>query len=391
MKSSLTGSLAVAALASQAFAGGENASEWLGLDQELHALSSNISLDNNDGAEFGALLRTSLVSSDDFTSGAEDTLGWLVNDARIWGEGNLGESFHWRVSVNGFDQFGLTSEQETGLEIDDAGTPADTSDDTLVPVSAATPFGLGASSSGVLLEDAFASVALNDNLSLTMGRFVAPSFQSANTRQDGLLFINRTVLGSFGYQWAEGVMLGGDYEDGLSWWIAAMNGVDGTADELDLRGRLEYSTGGRVSGYNRASEGALGAGEDLAATIGLTYADDGGFGEDSTWFGLDVSATVAGFYFHAEVADGDDDTPFAGGSPFAATVSYAIPNTDFEVAARFEDLDNEVTVTTLGVNMYMEGHNGKWQLNFIDVADDNAGAPLEGSAIALGLTVGSNG
>ncbi|MHC4378931.1 MAG: hypothetical protein ACYS26_20205, partial [Planctomycetota bacterium] len=362
MKPSLTGSLAVAALASQAFAGGETASEWLGLDKELHALSSNISLDNHEGANFGALLRTSLISSDDFGSGNdEDTLGWLVNDARIWGEGNLGESFRWRISVNGFDQFGLTSEQQT-IEIDDQGD-SDPTNDTAIPVLAATPFGLGASSSGVLLEDAFASLALNDNLSLTMGRFVAPSFQSANTRQDGLLFINRTVLGSFGYQWSEGVMLGGDYDDGLAWWVAAMNGTDGIADELDLRGRIEYSTGGRVSGYNKANEGALGAGEDLAATIGLTYADDGGFGDDSTWFALDVSATVAGFYLHAEAGDFDDTAPgFAGSTPFAVTASYAIPDSDFEVAARFEDLDNDVTVTTIGANMYMEGHNGKWQL-----------------------------
>lgn len=371
MKSSLTGSLAIAALASQALAGGETNSDWLGLDQELHALSSNISLDTDDNVDFGVLLRTSLVSSDDFTTGTEDTLGWVMNDARVWGQGSLGDGITWRLSLNGYEQPSFataTSAAEIG-----------------------TAFGIGMSTGNpsVGLEDAFASIALNDNLALTMGRFVAPSFQSANTRQDSLLFVNRTVLGGFGYQWQEGVMLGGDYEDGLAWWIAAMNGVDGTADELDLRGRLEYSTGGRTSGYNVATEGARGAGDDLAATIGLTYADDGGFGDDSTWFALDVSATVSGFYFHVELADGDDDTPFAGGSPFAATVSYAIPDTDFEIAARFEDLDNDVTVTTIGANMYMEGHNGKWQLNFIDIADDSD--TVEGSAIALGLTVGSNG
>lgn len=378
MKSSLTGSLAIAALASQALAGGETNSDWLGLDQELHALSSNISLDNHEGANFGVLLRTSLVSSDDLQSGFDtdgdgvpdsegDTLGWTMNDARIWGEGSLGDGITWRLSINGFEQPNLLEEVADAADL-------------------AAEFGLGSSTGNptVGLEDAFASIALNENLALTMGRFVAPSFQSANTRQDSLLFVNRTVLGGFGYQWQEGVMLGGDYEDGLAWWIAAMNGFDGTADELDLRGRLEYSTGGRTSGYNVASEGARGAGDDLAATIGLTYADDGGFGDDSTWFALDVSATVGGFFFAAEVADGDDDTPFAGTSPFAATVSYAIPDTDFELAARFEDLDNDVTVTTIGANMYMEGHNGKWQLNFIDIADDSD--TIEGSAIALGLT-----
>jgi hypothetical protein len=366
MKSSLTGSLAVAALASQAFAGGENASEWLGLDQELHALSSNISLDTDDTVNFGALLRTSLWSSSDFTSGSgEDTLGFVMNDARVWGEGEVGE-FSWRLSINGYEQTGI-----------DAVTD-------LLTSTAAT------SDPGVVLEDAFGSVNLNENLQLTMGRFIAPSFQSANTRQDSLLFINRTVLGHFGYSWQEGVMLGGDYDDGLAWWIAAMNGGDGTDDELDLRGRIEYSTGDRVSGYNRATEGALGSGDDLAATIGLTYADDGSV-EDGTWFALDVSATVAGFYFHGEVADFDDGDPkFGGTSPFAATVSYAIPDTDFEIAARFEDLDDTAgtTVITFGANMYMEGHNGKWQLNFVSSEND---IDDDGSALAFGLTVGTNG
>jgi hypothetical protein len=374
MKSSLTGSLAVVALASQAFAGGETNSEWLGLDQELHALSSNISLQDNEGPEFGVLLRSSLVSSDDFTTGTEDTLGFALNDARLWGQGSLGD-FTWRMSANALARTSVLESLNSGSF---SGTASD--------------LDLG-------LEDAYASLALNENLDLTMGRFIPPSFQSGTWgNQDGLLFVNRTNLGAFGYQWQEGVSLSGNYDDGLSWVIAAMNGLDGTADELDLRGRIEYATGEQVGNH----EGGLGYGDDLSAVIGLTYADEGA-ADDGTWFGLDVTARVAGFSFHAEVADFDDDWAgalgtFFGGlsytdggpSPYSATVGYCIPDTDFELAVRYEDLDDdaETTLLTFGANMYMEGHNGKWQLNFLDVSSDDAG--VEGSAILLGLTVGSD-
>lgn len=375
MKSSLTGSLAVVALASQAFAGGENASEWLGLDQELQALSSNISLDNHEGGpEFGVLLRSSLVSSDDFTSGAEDTLGFAINDARLWGQGSVGD-FHWRMSANAVERTTLLESLNSGSF---SGSPTD--------------LDLG-------LEDAYAVLALNENLDLKMGRFIPPSFQSARWgNQDGLLFVNRTNLGGFGYQWQEGLSLSGDYQDGLSWTIAAMNGLDGTGDELDLRGRIEYATGEQVGNH----EGGLGYGDDLSAVIGLTYADEGS-ADDGTWFGLDVTARVAGFSFHAEVADFDDDWAGAlgpifgnltysdgGPSPYSATIGYCIPDTDFEVAIRYEDLDDDADTTamTIGANMYMEGHNGKWQLNFVDISSDVDAN--EGSAIILGLTVGSD-
>ena len=367
MKSSLTGSLAVVALASQAFAGGETNSEWLGLDQELHALSSNISLDNHEGPEFGVLLRASLISGDDFTA---DTLGVNGNDASLWAQGSLGD-FSWRMSANAYGQAALLNNLQT------------------------------TNNGGALaLEDAYVSMALNENLDLTMGRFVAPSFQSGTWgNQDGLLFINRTNLGAFGYQWDNGVQLSGDYSDGLSWAIAAMNGADGNTDELDLRGRLEYAMGEQVGNH----EGGLGYGDDLSAVIGLTYGDEGA-ADDGSWFGLDVTARVAGFSFHAEMADFDDDwaavftgnnffgTSYTDGgpSPYSATVGYCIPDTDFEVALRYEDLDDdaETTVMTFGANMYMDGHNGKWQLNFVQAdSDDDA---IDGSAILLGLTVGSD-
>jgi hypothetical protein len=87
---------------------------------------------------------------------------------------------------------------------------------------------------------------------------------------------------------------------------------------------------------------------------------------------------------------GDDaalyDT-FADTSPWALAASYMLDPEKYEVAIRYEMLDdvNDVKALTVGVNRYVAGHDAKWMLNVADASSDLDSQ--DGMAVALGLTV----
>jgi hypothetical protein len=379
------------ALSPLALAGGtEASSDWLGLDEELNAVASNVSLQGG-GVELGALFRGGYVMADgtDFNGFADgngdgnpdDQLGMVVDDAEIWLQGTVGNYF-WRFNVDFGTQF--SPYFIGGLIGTGAGTSAfanTTRTDTL--------------------EDAFIDWRFSDQFSLRLGHFILPTTFSAASNPDSLLMLGRTTSGEYFHNYDFAAMLSGDYEQ-FQWHLAVANGFDGTGDEQRLFGRAIYNLGG---GQN-ATEGALGADENMNAAIGATFWDDGTV-DDSDVVAFDLSATVGQISFSGEfVTYGDAHATAAAGtfagatnlgytagdgpSVWGLTVSYLL-NEEWEIAARLEDLDDlsNTEIMSFGLNYYQLGHNAKWQLMLMDVSSDVA--TNEGSVIALGVTVGSNG
>jgi hypothetical protein len=379
----LTGVCAFA-LGNLATAGTEAKSDWLGLDEELNAIASNVNLQGG-GVELGALVRAAYISAsgDDFggfTSG-EDQLGLVIDDAELWSQGNLGDYF-WRVSVDfgdGFSPYFLGNLNGGTQALNDAGLANTTRNDTL--------------------EDAYARWNFHENFNLQVGHYIFPTTFSSSSNMDSLLLLSRTSVGEYFHSYSLGAMLSGDYDGTFLWHLAVLNGADGTDDDQELRGRAIYNIGG---GRNR-TEGALGANDELNAAIGVSYVDDGEL-DDGSVLVFDAIATVAGFSIGGEYAAFDDDhaTVGPGFGPtiglnytegmdvIAFNLGYLLSE-NWELGGRYEQLDDEddSTLMSIGINYYQMGHNAKWQLMYMDLASDVAAQ--EGSLIGLGLTVGSNG
>lgn len=372
----LTGVCAFA-LGNLALAGTEPSSDWLGLDEELNAIASNVNLQGG-GVELGALVRAAYISAsgDDFggLSGGEDQLGLVIDDVELWSQGQLGDYF-WRISVDFGDTF---SPYFIGNLLNTNSLVNTDREDTL--------------------EDAFARWNFSENFNLQVGHFIFPTTFTSAANPDSLVLLSRSSVGEYFHTYGLGAMLTGDYEM-LQWYLAAFNGADGTDDDQELRGRLVYNIG---AGANR-TEGALGASDELNAALGLSYVDDGEL-DDGSVLVFDLTSTVAGFSLGAEFASFDEDhaTVPAGFGPtsgltytdgmdvIAFTVGYLLTE-EWEIAGRYEQLDDEddSTLMSIGINYYQMGHNAKWQLMYMDFASDVAAQ--EGSLIGLGLTIGSNG
>ena len=154
------------------------------------------------------------------------------------------------------------------------------------------------------------------------------------------------------------------------------------------------------------SEGAMKGGEEFDATIGVGYFDEQDDGVDAILL-INGAFTVGPISGGVELADGGDDTVFStetdggdevsadggtfnvllddGTNPWAVQVGYLLAD-NLELGFRYEDRDNDAdeTRSTFGLNWYLNGHNAKWQINYID---DDA---LPDQVIAIGLTVGKS-
>ena len=347
--------VALTAASTVAFADG---SDWLELDQDIANLSTTVN--TAEGATVGALVRTSYRDVD--TTG-----GFSQDDIDLFAQGSL-EEFSWRVS---FDM----------------------------------------DSGNAVLEDAYVSWSYDSGFTVIWGQFKAPALRSAVIDPENLLFIDRSNLGQFHDFWDTGLGIVGDIQDGLSYTLAVRNGfkitdaiigppdvpgsVDWNNDDEDLFyfANLTYSVGNGLS----PMEGALKAGEELDATVGVTYWDQEEDSLDPVWV-FDIAATMGQFSAALELADGGDDddnlleavtkdvllTNGFGTNPLALTLSYLLAD-NMEAAYRYEDYDNSADdkKSSFGLNYYLHGHNAKWQINYID--DDVAGD----EEIAIGLTVGA--
>lgn len=373
MKPLLTGAV-LTALSPLALANGtEPSSDWLGLDEELNAVASPVALQGG-GVSLGVLFRGAYVSTgmDDFAGFGADQLGMTVDDVELWHEGSI-EQYSWRVSV-------------------DFGT-------------AQSPYYIGNLLSGSIantsrtdtLEDAYVDWHLDERFSLRLGHFIFPTSFASETDPGSTLFMDRSTSGEFYHAYDLGAMLSGDY-DVFEWAIGILNGTDGTGDEHATALRGVYNLGDGANG-----EGARGAADEFAASIGVSYVEDGAI-DDSETITIDALGSVGQFGFGGEFVTYGD--AHGGTGPFAASsgLSYDagegptvfsvfgsfLINENWEAAVRFEDFDDngETTAISFGVNFYQAGDNAKWQLLYKDVASDVASN--EGSIIAVGITVGAS-
>lgn len=367
MKTMLYGALALGCFTSLATAGNEAKSTWLGLDEELHALSSNVTTQNGGGPTFGATIKTVYTHSEDDVFGAdsgnnEDISGFELYNARLWAEGAAG-NFGWRLS------FDFGDEVEREAAVDTNGDPVRTSE----------------------LLDAYVTWDPTDNFRLTWGHFCFPTLFSNAESPENLLFINRSVLGQAFYDWDLGAMVSGDY-DQLRWNLAIQNGSDGTADEYRISGRVEFDFGnGRQAAGSRDARS-----QEFDATVGVFGLTDDNGTDDNTAFGADMRFTVGNFGIGAEIVSVDDNAagPAIGGlldqSPWSIYGSFAFTE-EWEAAVRYEDVDDadDTTLLTVGVNFHQYNSPAVWQFNFLKSDSDNAA--LDGDALQLGLVLGLNG
>jgi len=278
------------------------------------------------------------------------------------------------------------------------------------------------------LEDAHIVLNCSGYFDAMMGQFKPHVTRSNSVDPEKQVMLDRTSIGSAFDFWDLGVGVFGVWEY-LNWYASLLNGQDSSERDHTYFVRGEFNLGQGAGSY----EGAMGSSDQLNATAGLTLIhDDTGVdgpdsntSSDSTSWIADFNGNVSNAGFGVEVADFDDDAflitggdynnisdsgdgtfvnPFPGGgttipglllagdsNPWNATFSYLI-NPEWEVAARFEDLDNgdnagpDNTVLSLGATWY-RGNAGKWQAQF-SMIDADSGFN-DGDVLEVGYAVGT--
>jgi hypothetical protein len=361
MNKFVTSALALSVAGSLAHAGTSDG-EWLELDREIASLATPVTSSAQGGINWSALIRVFEYYSDDFPSaGGETPSGVGFQDIDLAASGQVGD-YMWRVSGD-FD-----------LSI-------------------------------LVLEDAYAQWNCSDMLAARIGNYKPSFLRSANTSPENLLFSNRTAIGTTFDFFDAGIGVSGSFEDMLMYSLSVMNGDNSLYADHAYFARLEYSLGEGAGG----AEGALGAGEDLAATIGLSYAnfdDLSGTGGDDMIYAIDFWGAAGPIGFGAEwvkiddgLVGGTDEDYFSGitgilfdpdSNPYDVTGSFLI-NEEMEAAVRWEDSDNSDNVTALsfGFNWYQSGHHAKWQFGVTDISSDVSAD--EGTIWSAGLSLGSSG
>lgn len=342
--------LALAAAGSVGFADPADDGEWLGLDQDLVDLHATTL--QGGGPRIGALIRSYWIDTDNDIEDliGADISGWTFQDVDIWLEGEIGD-FDWRVSL-------------------------DYGEDSL----SGSLFG-----SSSVLEDAYATWHIGDDFDITWGQFKFGHTLSSDVDPEDQVLITRSIIGQFFDFWDHGVMVGGDFED-FTWRVAATNGIDSIEDKYFISGRAEYNLNGGAGGM-KGMEGAVGAGDDIMATIGIFGGDEGSV-DNGQVYGADFAATMDVFSLAGEFAGFDED--LTDSNPYSITASMVFGDEEFEGAVRYEDLDDDgdTTAITGGVNWYLTGRNAYWSLNYTSFDSDDAGD--DGGVIAVGLNVGAS-
>lgn len=368
--------LAIAVAGSAAQAGtGDN--EWAALDSEISGLASSLK-PSQDSSGWSALLRAVYTySKDDIATGGganKDTSGFNFNDAdiAIWGAQG---PYAWRVSAD--------------IDDNEAGQ-------------------IGARFE---LEDAWVRWTCADYFDAHFGNMKPRVSRSNSTDPEKLIFIDRSPLGSAFDGWDNGIAATGRQEQ-FFWGAWILNGSNGhESDHLSvLRG--EFDLGSGAGEY----EGAMGSSDTLNATVGLTFANDDatptvGNNSDMNMWLLDFAGKVSQFGFGVEIAKFNDDlvaqtdedfsnlaTPlniYGDSTPWSAYGSFAI-NAEWEVAVRYDDLDNaktaaganaeDNTVLSVAANYY-RGTNAKWQAQYSKFNADSAFP--DGSVLEFGFSIGA--
>ena len=353
--------LALTTAGGVALAGNETKGEWLSLDREIASLATtSAQAATTSGITLSGFIKTSYYNSDDLpgdpVGGTGELGGFSLNNARVNISGSIG-------------RFSAYVQLEGASAYDSDGSVVDFVGNFVQPYSTAN---------GVGVLDAYAAWSITDEIQLRMGNFRPPVLGSALLDENQLLFLNRTFNGELWSFRDVGVQLNGNF-DRLGWWAALQNGLDGQADELSYALRVAFG----AMGTGAMVEGAYGVGTGTNLTLAAAYTDDQ-FLDDGAAMALEAHFAVNNFAISGELVDYEEDLLDA--TPWTATASFLI-NNQFEVAARWEDIDDsaDTTAITLGLNWYLEGHNAKWQINYTTLDSDVTS--LEADILALGLVV----
>ena len=393
MNTYLIGALALTATSAPGIA---NENEWLSMDSELESLRSFST--QADGPNLSGWIITSLRFAGDvaggenfngdgapFSGDENDVGGFNLDSVRLNVEGSVSD-YSYKISA------------ELG-ESDGAGGPD--------PVGAGPP-GLAPNRTALLL-DAYVDWTVGESVNLRVGNFRQPFLKSGLVTRNRTLFTDRSILGNLFAGRQAGLQVSGDFEQ-VRWALAAQNGLDGIGDEFVITGRVEVDVLGNGVGD---IEGAYGASDEAALTVGLAGFDEGGH-SDGTAFALDAQFTTGAFYASGEIVSFDDGSNFGAPpnlfgaayglpgvpvvgltdvsdtTPYAFTAAYMLGEDEYEIAARYEESDNvnDDSALTVGVNKYVHGHDIKWSLSYT-MWDTNAALPADDAdIIALSLAMG---
>jgi len=236
-----------------------------------------------------------------------------------------------------------------------------------------------AASGKLVLQDAWLSSHLSEEVSFTIGQFKTPFLRSGLVEARDLLFLVRTRNGVFYSRRDRGVMLSGGHGR-FNWSFALQNGyVDEMTDDRTL---TTFQTSIDVIGSEALSwEGAYGSESKTRLAVGSSFSQDH---TKSNGAAVAVEANLVhkrlslqGEYLHygsayshpgllpADLAEQRGST-----SPFSITTSYMLVPRKYELALRYEDFDDRRSPfnyqrrnVTFGINRYIEGHDIKWQFN----------------------------
>lgn len=322
----------------------------------LQELSENLKV--------GGLLRMSLdYSGDDvYQVSGEDVAGVRFEDAQLW----LG------ADVEGFEVFFM------GKSADANAFPPLT-DGQIFPME---------------LHDAWIRTEVAEGVNLYAGQYKCPLVGSGLVGYDSLIMIDRTRIGqlfsaSGAYQPGVAVTYDNETFHGK---VAVQNGADGIIDEVGVVVRGEL----KLNGGARQREGALGAPEDLAATVGLGYFTDGsqiGGDDFGSALAADAYLTMGAASLHAEVLDTDEELAMKAlgnvnddATPYSATLGYLFGESRWEGALRYQDMDDELDTALIGagINYYQAGHQLKYQFNVSNFDNDVD----DGTIFQFGVTLG---
>lgn len=326
------GALAATLVGSVGYA--SESEDWASLDRELESLSTTLSTQSGGPSIGGYIITWFDSNSDDKDINGAEIQGFTLKKVRLEAEGAVGD-YGYKMSVD---------------------------------------FASGSAS----LKDAYVNWHVGESLNVEAGRFKSPTFRSQLVSSSRLLFRDRTMIGdTFGRD--TGAMISGDFET-VGWWLALQNGTDGNREEHMFTGRVAVNLMGDGPGK---VEGAYGAPDESELSIAGMFQDDSAF-DNGQRFGGEVYFTSGPFSASGEILDNDTDV--GDNTPWDVTVSYMF-NEQYEAAARWEDFDDvdNSDALTVGVNRYVDGHNIKWQLQWMSTSSDNAA--LEQDQVSLGLAL----
>lgn len=373
------GALAGAVIAST---GSASENEWLSLDQEIEALSSSLS-QTGGGPEWFGWIRSSWRYSSDLsnpgiTGGNNNLSGFQFDSVRLGVIGEVG-GYGYKLEYDFGNNFGF------------------------IPGPQGGPYP-GGVIDGVL--DAYVHTKLGEQVTFQMGNFRQPFLRSSQISRDSLLFLDRSGLGEIFAQRDLGAMFSGSFET-VNWYLSAQNGADGQNDNYRFTGRIDVDLlGGGVADV----EGAYGATDETALSVGLAAADEGSL-ENGVHWAVDAALTTGPFAAGGEFVSFDDGDPalapndfplgipIQGGilgvgvqdsTPWNLYASYLFTDM-YEAGIRYEDADDAADSTAISVvvNRYSQGHDIKWQAQYTTIATDAVTAQSNGDIdwFGFGLTL----